>query len=420
MNPDQLVARYRIYRSAVIAMAGVSLGLYLYSLTGLSRTQAWLSDVGLVERWDLFVIFFLIVPLITLVTIQGESTDARLMVQRSTLSLLSGFTSVALLLAWHNDTLTTQMAWVLLALGYVLSLLVPLGIGEYFIKLLAKNHGKLTEGAQVLQIVIRNGMVSVAGFLALVGSFIIASILTAIIFAIGKFPLYTTAFLAVVLVLTFGVLMLLVPKALQKAFKAVPLEDPELQEHLQNVATHFGYKKPVSIWVIPTLGERAANAFQVGLEGLSSRVFLYETLLDSSRFTLPEVEAVLAHELTHAKKRHAVWLTVLGLSLIVGAKELALRLAGSSVGVELLLDIPFLTAVFFGIAFFERKCEFQADQGAAKRGYGAALISSLDTLTGKERELKTYPKALYAALSHPDFSTRKSYILSQESTAGLE
>ena len=84
-------------------------------------------------------------------------------------------------------------------------------------------------------------------------------------------------------------------------YKYIPVEDALLRERVQALfkACAVGLKDVYAIEL--SAKTRKANAFICGLGG-SRRVVLSDTLLKN--FSLPQIEAVVAHELGHYKKKH--------------------------------------------------------------------------------------------------------------------
>jgi Zn-dependent protease with chaperone function len=127
------------------------------------------------------------------------------------------------------------------------------------------------------------------------------------------------------------------------AAPADPVRTPQLRADVTNLERRVGVTgTPVHVQDVSDWTDQA-NAFSVGF-GPSTNVVLWNTLLDG-RFSRGEVQAVLAHELGHVKRRHVLkglgWLTLLVLPLGFLVAELT-RLRG---GVEDPVNLPFALLV---------------------------------------------------------------------------
>ncbi len=83
--------------------------------------------------------------------------------------------------------------------------------------------------------------------------------------------------------------------------KFTPLEDGELKTRLEALLVKTGFKAK-SMFVMDASKRSAhSNAYFTGL-GKNKRIVLYDTLIN--QLSVDEIEAVLAHELGHYKKKH--------------------------------------------------------------------------------------------------------------------
>lgn len=203
-----------------------------------------------------------------------------------------------------------------------------------------------------------------------------------------------------------------------------PLPDAALAARVEGLMARCGFR-PRGLFVMD--GSRRsshANAYFGGL-GRAKRVVLFDTLL--ARLGVPEVEAVLAHELGHFHHRHVAWMTARALA----GGLLALALLGwlaarpafyTGLGVAPNLQAPndALALLLFmlaapPLAFFvtplatawSRRAEFEADAYARTRTSGADLASALLKLHGDNGSTLT-PDPVYARFyySHPPASER--------------
>ncbi|MBI3804070.1 MAG: M48 family metallopeptidase [Nitrospirae bacterium] len=203
--------------------------------------------------------------------------------------------------------------------------------------------------------------------------------------------------------------------------KFTPLGEGELREQILSYArsVHFPVEQ---IFVID--GSRRsskANAFFSGF-GRHQRIALFDTLI--AKQTVPELVAVLAHEIGHYKKRHIVQGMALGI-LQTGVMLFLLSIFISHTG---LYDAFYMQArsvyaglVFFGLLFtpiesilsvfvqaFSRKNEYEADRFAAETfEQPEAMVSALKKLAVNHLSNLT-PHPLHVILndSHPPILDR--------------
>ena len=159
-----------------------------------------------------------------------------------------------------------------------------------------------------------------------------------------------------------------------------------------------------------------ANAFFTGF-GKHKRIGLFDTLVD--KYTVPELVAVVAHEIGHYKKRH-VWLQM---ALSIGHLGAMLWVLSLFLGQEGLFAAFYVTepSVYAGLLFFSllftpvelvlsvlmqvfsRRHEFEADRFAAETtGSGAPLVSALKKLSADNlSNLTPHPVDVFLHYSHP-------------------
>ncbi|OHA05517.1 MAG: peptidase M48 [Candidatus Sungbacteria bacterium RIFCSPLOWO2_01_FULL_47_10] len=203
--------------------------------------------------------------------------------------------------------------------------------------------------------------------------------------------------------------------------KFTPLEDGELKDRIYELARKLEFPL-AGIYVID--GSRRstkANAFFAGF-GKHKRIALFDTLLSNQ--TVPELVAVLGHEIGHYKKRH----TLIGTA--TGILELGLMFFIFS----FFLDDPALfkafgvmtPSVYSGLVFFtflytlaaaalsvfrnilSRSFEYEADAFSAHAGGNSQdLISGLKKLSRDNlSNLTPHPFYVFLNYSHPPLKDR--------------
>lgn len=162
-----------------------------------------------------------------------------------------------------------------------------------------------------------------------------------------------------------------------------------------------------------------SNAFFTGF-GKHKRIALFDTLIANQ--TVPEIVAVLAHEIGHFKKKHILQSMVIGilyngtvfylLSIFLSHQGLfeAFYLenaaatpiyAGLIFFVMLFSPISMILSVFMQI--FSRKNEFEADRYAAETtGDPESMVSALKKLSAHNlSNLTPHPLYVFLNYSHP-------------------
>jgi len=208
--------------------------------------------------------------------------------------------------------------------------------------------------------------------------------------------------------------------------KFTPLEPGELKEAILNYARSVGF--PVTnVFVID--GSRRSsksNAFFTGF-GRNKRIALFDTLIKNH--TVPELIAVLAHEIGHYKKRHILQGTIINI-LHTGLLFFVLSIFLGSPG---LYDAFYMEqqSIYSGIVFFgllytplemvlsvimhalSRKNEYEADRFAAETiQHPQHLVEALKKLhAGNLSNLMPHPFYVFLNYSHPPLLQRVRAIL---------
>lgn len=224
--------------------------------------------------------------------------------------------------------------------------------------------------------------------------------------------------------------MLLFPTVIAPLFnKFTPLADEALAERIQALARRTGFALNGLFVMDGSKRSAHGNAYFTGF-GKSKRIVFFDTLL--ARLDGEEIEAVLAHELGHFKRRHVAkmiavtfalslvflallgWLatrswfyTGLGVLPNFGSDNHALAL------VLFFLTLPVFTFVLGPLASqSSRRHEFEADAFAADHTNAGHLVSALVKLY-KDNASTLTPDPLYSAFyySHPPAAQRIDRLL---------
>jgi len=166
------------------------------------------------------------------------------------------------------------------------------------------------------------------------------------------------------------------------------------------------------------------NAYFTGF-GHAKRIVFFDTLLD--KLAPAEVEAVLAHELGHYRRRHIakriVVMAALSLAFLWGLGQLidqpwfyeALKVGPGGTAMGLILFMLILPAFTFPLApalsWLSRRHEFEADAYAARQTRADDLISALVKLY-RDNAATLTPDPLHSLFhdSHPPASARIAHL----------
>ena len=206
--------------------------------------------------------------------------------------------------------------------------------------------------------------------------------------------------------------------------KFAPLEDLALKQRIEELLTRCGFQSNGVFVMDGSKRSSHGNAYFSGL-GTNKRIVFFDTLLKS--LNPDEVEAVLAHELGHFKRRHIqkriismAILSLTGLAILAWLMKLpefytGLGVAEPSTYMALILFM--MVSPIFSLylqpllAHFSRKHEFEADDYAAQQSDAAILIQALVKLYEENASTLT-PDPLYSAFhdSHPPAPVRVAHL----------
>jgi STE24 endopeptidase len=206
-----------------------------------------------------------------------------------------------------------------------------------------------------------------------------------------------------------------------------PLQDDTLRHRLEMLLQRCGFKSNGMFIMDGSRRSAHGNAYFTGF-GANKRIVFFDTLLDG--LETDEVEAVLAHELGHFKRRHIVkmlmisaLMSLFGLALLGWLSQQPWFYAG--LGVErmtpaLALTLFMLVLPAFSVFFtpvmsrVSRRHEFEADDYASEQTDPRHLISGLVKMYRDNASTLT-PDPLYSAYyhSHPPAPVRIAHLSSK-------
>jgi STE24 endopeptidase len=202
--------------------------------------------------------------------------------------------------------------------------------------------------------------------------------------------------------------------------KFTPLEDQTLRQRIETLLERCGFRSQ-GIFVMD--GSRRSghgNAYFTGL-GSNKRIVFFDTLVNALSHS--ELEAVLAHELGHFKRKHVLKMLLAGAVMTLIAFAVLGWLMGqdwfyAGLGVHVqsnatalllfMLASPAFTLFLQPVmAWFQRRHEFEADDFAAAHAQPDDLVNALVKLYRDNASTLT-PDPLYSAFhySHPPAAIR--------------
>lgn len=212
--------------------------------------------------------------------------------------------------------------------------------------------------------------------------------------------------------------------------KFVPLDDGALKARIESLLERNGFASQGIFVVDGSKRSGHGNAYFTGL-GNNKRIVFFDTLL--RQLDAEEIEAVLAHEVGHFKRKHIAKriglmaiVSLAGLMLLgwlVGAPWFytGLGVTQPSLAVALLLFLlvvpTFTVFVQPLMSWLSRRHEFEADDFAAGQADASKLVEALVKLY-KENANTLTPDPLYSAFhdSHPPAPVRIAHLRTKQAT----
>lgn len=229
----------------------------------------------------------------------------------------------------------------------------------------------------------------------------------------------------IVLTLFSFTMMWAYPKFIAPLFnKFEALEEGEVADRIKALLERTGFNSDGVFIMDGSKRSAHGNAYFTGF-GKNKRIVFFDTLL--KHLSPAEIEAVLAHELGHFKRKHIVKGMILSITMtFIGFAVLAWLMKQawfySGLGVEqastymaillFMVASPVFT-FFIGpiMSWWSRKHEFEADEFAAQQSSASELISALVGLY-KENANTLTPDPLHSAFydSHPPAAIRIQHL----------
>lgn len=206
--------------------------------------------------------------------------------------------------------------------------------------------------------------------------------------------------------------------------KFSPLEEGEVKNKIIDLLTRCGFKSSGLFVMDASKRSGHGNAYFTGF-GKNKRIVFFDTLLNS--LDAEEVEAVLAHELGHMKRKHVlkgmikgIFFSFVGFAILGYLRNNTAFFNGH--GVQTITDYMALTlfSMVAGVytflltpisAYTSRKHEYEADQFASENAQASKLISALVKMY-KDNASSLTPDPLFSKFyfSHPPALERVTYL----------
>lgn len=206
--------------------------------------------------------------------------------------------------------------------------------------------------------------------------------------------------------------------------KFTPLEDGEMKDKILGLLARTGFTSNGLFVMDASKRSGHGNAYFTGF-GKNKRIVFFDTLINS--LSADEVEAVLAHELGHFKKKHVLKMIIKAFILsfigfyilgVLMTKQWFFAAHGVS-GQQTYMALILFSMVSGIYTFFltpvsswsSRKQEFEADEFAANNSSAKELISALVKMY-KDNASTLTPDPIYSAFyhSHPPALTRVEFL----------
>ena len=258
-----------------------------------------------------------------------------------------------------------------------------------------------------------------------IGAILGLPLLFGVLWLMGRMGEYWWLYVWLVWV-TFNLLILFIyPSFIAPLFnKFSPLQDEAMKARIVSLLNRCGFTAQGLFVMDGSKRSAHGNAYFTGF-GKTKRIVFFDTLLE--RLSINEVEAVLAHELGHFKRRHVVKRIVMTFALSLGFLWLlgllmqttwfyqGLGVSTPSTALALLLFFMTLPVFSFFLgpimSAYSRKHEFEADAYAAQQTDAADLVNALVKLYQDNAATLT-PDPLYSKFydSHPPAMVRIAHL----------
>ncbi len=252
---------------------------------------------------------------------------------------------------------------------------------------------------------------------AAIGAVLVLPLLFAVLWLMGKMGDMWWLYVWLVAVGFMIFVQFIAPTVIAPLFnKFTPMQEGEMKKRIESLIARCGFTSKGLFVMDGSKRSSHGNAYFTGF-GKSKRIVFFDTLL--SRLNPSEVEAVLAHELGHFRRRHVLkglilsaLFTLAFLFLLGNLKDQPWFYQGLNVAFPatdaMALTLFFLVMPTFTfllqplLSMYSRRHEFEADQYAVQNANAHELVSALVKLY-KDNASTLTPDPVHSAFydSHP-------------------
>jgi STE24 endopeptidase len=320
---------------------------------------------------------------------------------------------------WFGTPITQGMATIVAVLVLYSLLEAPFNIYRTFVIEARFGFNKMTFKLYLLD--------ALKGIL--IGAVLGLPLLFGVLWLMGRMGTYWWLYVWGVWVVFNLLILFIYPSFIAPLFnKFSPMQDEVMKARIESLLKRCGFTAQGLFVMDGSKRSAHGNAYFTGF-GKTKRIVFFDTLLE--RLSINEVEAVLAHELGHFKRRHVAkrimatfamslgFLWLLGLLMQTTWFYQGLGVTTPSTALALLLFFMVLPVFSFLLgpimSAYSRKHEFEADAYAAKQTDATDLVSALVKLYQDNAATLT-PDPLYSKFydSHPPAMVRISHLQSAQ------
>ncbi|WP_428825160.1 M48 family metallopeptidase [Azonexus sp. IMCC34842] len=360
------------------------------------------------------------------ISLPAHQKAADYTVDRSRMAIFSTLIDAGLLLAltlggglaWLHDFWSGRLGELPYGLAMIFSLLaisglidLPLSLYRQFVIEARHGFNRMTLGLFFADLVKQT----------LLGIAIGAPVILAVLWLMGAMGTFWWLYVWLFWCLFNLLILFIYPTWIAPLFnKFSPLADGEMKTRIEALLVRCGFRSSGLFVMDGSKRSSHGNAYFTGF-GNNKRIVFFDTLL--ARLTPSEVEAVLAHELGHFRKKHIVkriifmFAASLGLLWLLGQlinaawfyNGLGVPAENTALGLILFfLVIPVFTFPLSPLnSYFSRRHEFEADAYAAEHADASELTRALVKLYQDNASTLT-PDPLHSLFydSHPPAAQR--------------
>ena len=334
------------------------------------------------------------------------------------IQFIAGMVSAGLGIGWFSAPIAQGMATLIVVLILYSLLEAPFNLYRTFVIEARFGFNKMTFSLYLLD--------ALKG--VLIGAIFGLPLLFGVLWLMERMGEYWWLYVWVVWVVFNLLILFIYPSFIAPLFnKFSPLQDEAMKSRIGSLLNRCGFTAQGLFVMDGSKRSAHGNAYFTGF-GKTKRIVFFDTLLE--RLSINEVEAVLAHELGHFKRRHVVkriaatfamslgFLWLLGLLMQTTWFYQGLGVNSPSTALALLLFFMTLPVFSFLLgpimSAYSRKHEFEADAYAAKQTDAADLVNALVKMYQDNAATLT-PDPLYSKFydSHPPAMVRIAHLQTQ-------